>query len=163
MQELKEQKIPAHRLTLEITENTVMQNINHAISVLECLRDIGVRISMDDFGTGHSSLAQLKNIPLHELKIDKSFIMNMQEDEQDAAIVRTTIELAHNMGLEVVAEGVENEDTLRCLSDAGCEQAQGYFLSKPISSEDLMQWCRNFKPKSYRERRNRSRAFAGNG
>jgi diguanylate cyclase (GGDEF)-like protein len=162
LQELKEQKIPAERLTLEITENTVMENVNHAISVLECIRDIGVRISMDDFGTGHSSLAQLKNIPLHELKIDKSFIMPMREDEQNAAIVRTTIELAHSMGLEVVAEGVENEDTLRQLSEAGCEQAQGYFMSKPVSPEDLIQWCRNYKPKRYSERRKKSRAFASN-
>ena len=161
LQELKEHGIPARRLTLEITENTVMQNINHAISVLECLRDIGIRISMDDFGTGHSSLAQLKNIPLHELKIDKSFILDMQNDEQVAAIVRTTIELAHNMGLEVVAEGVEDENTLRQLSDAGCEQAQGYFLSKPVSSENLVKWCQGYSPKPFRERRNRSRAFAG--
>jgi diguanylate cyclase (GGDEF)-like protein len=163
LQELKDRSIPAERLTLEITENTVMENVNHAISVLECIRDIGVRISMDDFGTGHSSLAQLKTIPLHELKIDKSFIMHMHEDEQNAAIVRTTIELAHNMGLEVVAEGVEDEDTLRQLSEAGCEQAQGYFMSKPISPDELMQWCRDYKPKLYSERRNKSRAFAGNG
>jgi len=160
LQELKEQEIPAHRITLEITENTVMENINHAVSVLECLRDIGVKISIDDFGTGHSSLAQLKNIPLHELKIDKSFIMNMLEDEQNAAIVFTTIELAHHMDLDVVAEGVEDEDTLRRLSDAGCEQAQGYFLSKPISSEKLAQWCREHKPKPYRERRAKGRVFA---
>jgi diguanylate cyclase (GGDEF)-like protein len=163
LQELKDRNMPAERLTLEITENTVMENVNHAISVLECIRDIGVRISMDDFGTGHSSLAQLKNIPLHELKIDKSFIMHMHDDEKNAAIVRTTIELAHNMGLEVVAEGVEDEDTLRQLSDAGCEQAQGYFMSKPISPEALMRWCRDYKPKLYSERRNKSRAFAGNG
>ncbi len=160
LQELKEQNVPAHRLTLEITENTVMENINHAISILECLRDIGVKISIDDFGTGHSSLAQLKNIPLHELKIDKSFIMNMLDDEQNAAIVLTTIQLAHHMGLHVVAEGVEDEDTLRRLSEAGCEQAQGYFLSKPLSSDEMLSWCRKHKPKNYRNRRLEKRAFA---
>ena len=163
LQELKENGISAQRLTLEITENTVMQDVSHAITVLECLRDIGVRISIDDFGTGHSSLAQLKNIPLHELKIDKSFIMNLGEDKQNAAIVQTTIELAHNMDLDVVAEGVEDEDTLRRLSRAGCEQAQGYYLSKPVSSDDMMEWCRNYEPVSFRERRKNNRAFAGNG
>jgi diguanylate cyclase (GGDEF)-like protein len=160
LQELKDHGISARRLTLEITENSVMQDVNHAITVLECLRDIGVRISIDDFGTGHSSLAQLKNIPLHELKIDKSFVMNLTEDDQNAAIVRTTIELAHNMDLDVVAEGVEDERTLRQLSDAGCEQAQGYFLSKPVSSAELLTWCREYQPVSYRERRKNDRVFA---
>jgi len=160
LQELKDKEFAAHNLTLEITENSVMQDVNHAINVLECLRDIGVRISIDDFGTGHSSLAQLRNIPLHELKIDKSFVMNLTDDAQNEAIVRTTIELAHSMNLEVVAEGVECEDTLRRLSEAGCEQAQGNFLSKPISSEELVKWCRNFAAVAYEERRKKSRAFA---
>ena len=160
LQELKSKGVPASDLTLEITENTVMQDVSHAITVLECLRDIGVRISIDDFGTGHSSLAQLKNIPLHELKIDKSFIMHLTDNEQDAAIVRTTIELAHNMRLHVVAEGVENEDTLRRLSEAGCEQAQGYFLSKPISGDALSRWYRDYEPVCFEERRSKDRAFA---
>jgi diguanylate cyclase (GGDEF)-like protein len=160
LQVLKDHRIPAPRLTLEITENTVMQDINHAIAVLECLRDIGVRISIDDFGTGHSSLAQLKNIPLHELKIDKSFIMSMLGDEKNEAIVRTVIELAHNMQLDVVAEGVEDEDTLRQLSELGCEQAQGYFMSKPISSPDLLKWLRAHKAVPFQERRTNKRAFA---
>ena len=86
----------------------------------------------------------------------------MLEDEQSAAIVHTTIELAHHMGLDVVAEGVEDEETLRRLSNAGCEQAQGYFLSKPISSDELVRWCHEYVPKSYRERRKRSRAFVKN-
>jgi len=160
LQELKDRRIPAARLTLEITENTVMQNLSHAVTILECLRDIGIRISIDDFGTGHSSLAQLKNIPLHELKIDKSFIMNLADDPQNAAIVRTTIELAHNMRLDVVAEGVENEDTLRRLARLGCEQAQGYFLSKPLPPEALMQWFRDYEPVRCEERRRDGRAFA---
>ncbi len=140
---MKDQDLPPQRLTLEVTENSVMQKIQKAITVLECLRDIGVRISMDDFGTGHSSLAQLKNIPLHELKIDKSFVMTLLKDGQNEAIVRTTLQMAHNMGLEVVAEGVEDEDTLRYLADAGCEQAQGFVLSKPIPSDDLLLWLSN--------------------
>jgi diguanylate cyclase (GGDEF)-like protein len=139
LQILKEQDIEAKQLTLEITENSVMQDVNHAVTVLECLRDIGVRISIDDFGTGHSSLAQLRNIPLHELKIDKSFVSDMLEENQNEAIVRATVELAHNMGLEVCAEGVEDEDTLRYLSNVGCEQAQGYYLSKPVPSDYLIE------------------------
>ena len=86
----------------------------------------------DDFGTGHSSLAQIKNMPLHELKIDKSFITNLTSDEQNKAIVHTTIELAHNMNLSVVAEGIEDEQTLRQICAMGCEEAQGYFLSRPM-------------------------------
>ncbi len=160
LQILEEQDIEPHRLTLEITENSVMQDVNLSIIVLECLRDIGVRISIDDFGTGHSSLAQLKNIPLHELKIDKSFVSDVLEDHKNEAIVRATIELAHNMGLEVCAEGVEDEKTLRYLSDAGCEQAQGYYLSKPVPSDYLIDWLQKYKPVSYRERRKSKRVFA---
>jgi EAL domain-containing protein (putative c-di-GMP-specific phosphodiesterase class I) len=160
LQILEEQDIEPHCLTLEITENSVMQDVNLSIIVLECLRDIGVRISIDDFGTGHSSLAQLKNIPLHELKIDKSFVSDVLEDNQNEAIVRATIELAHNMGLEVCAEGVEDEKTLRYLSDAGCEQAQGYYLSKPVPSDYLIDWLQKYKPVPYRERRKSKRAFA---
>ena len=160
LQILKEQNLEAQDLTLEITENSVMQDVNHAIVVLECLRDIGVRISIDDFGTGHSSLAQLRNIPLHELKIDKSFVSDMLEDNQNEAIVRATIELAHNMDLEVCAEGVEDENTLRYLSNAGCEQAQGYYMSKPVPSDELLDWLQQYKPVSYCERRKEERAFA---
>lgn len=160
LQLLKEHGIEARHLTLEITENSVMQDINHAVNVLECLRDIGVRISIDDFGTGHSSLAQLRNIPLHELKIDRSFVNNILEEEQNEAIVRSTIDLAHHMGLDVCAEGVENEETLRYLAGLGCEQAQGYYLSKPVPSDYLIDWLEKYKPVSYRERRKPSRAFA---
>ena len=160
LQLLNEHDITPGRLTLEITENSVMEDIHHAISVLECLRDIGVRISMDDFGTGHSSLAQIKNLPLHELKIDKSFIMSLSSDDQNKAIVRTTIKLAHDMHLTVVAEGVEDENTLRQLSDLGCEEAQGYFVSKPLSSDDLLQWLKSRKAISYGDRRVKRRAFA---
>ncbi len=160
LQLLKEHDIAPDRLTLEITENTVMQDIHHAISVLECLRDIGVRISMDDFGTGHSSLAQIKNMPLHELKIDKSFIMTLMSDEQNKAIVHTAIELAHNMNLNVVAEGIEDEETLRQIIDMGCEEAQGYFLGEPMSSGELLHWMNNRTAISYANRRRPKRAFA---
>ena len=157
---LKENDVKPDKLTLEITENTVMQDIHHAITVLECLRDIGVRISMDDFGTGHSSLAQIKNMPLHELKIDKSFIMTLMSDEQNKAIVRTTIELAHNMNLAVVAEGIEDLETLRQISNMGCEEAQGFFLGRPMASGELLHWLNTRTVISYGDRRSSKRAFA---
>ena len=160
---LKKHGIPPQRLTIEVTESAVMKEIHRSISVLHSLRDIGVKISMDDFGTGHSSLSQLKNIPLHELKIDKSFITTLLEDEQNEAIVNTTIELAHNMKLEVVAEGVEDEKTLRHLNDSGCEHAQGYFMSKPLPPAELLAWIESYSPTPYVERRKSRRAFTGIG
>jgi diguanylate cyclase (GGDEF)-like protein len=156
---LQENEVKASQLTLEITENTVMENIQESISVLQSLRDTGVRISMDDFGTGHSSLAQLKMIPLDELKIDKSFIMTMLGDQQNQAIVKATLELAHNMNLHVVAEGVEDEETIRQLANAGCEEAQGFYLSRPIAADQLLEWLENWQPVLYAERRSTDRAF----
>ena len=137
---LKEHRLPANRLTLEVTESTVMHKLQKAIFVLECLRELGVRIAMDDFGTGQSSLAQLKNIPFQELKIDKSFIMTLCSDMHSQAIVRTTLQLAENMQLDVIAEGVEDAQTMLYLADAGCQQVQGYHISKPIPFREMMQW-----------------------
>jgi diguanylate cyclase (GGDEF)-like protein len=160
LQILKEHSLPASRLTLEVTESSIMEDVRRSIAILELLQDIGVLISMDDFGTGHSSLAQLRNIPLHELKIDKSFIMTLCEDDHNDAIVRTTIELAHGMGLKVVAEGVEDEATLRRISGHGCEQAQGYYLSKPLPAAEFLDWLGSYKPQAMPERRRTGRAFA---
>ena len=137
-----------------------MEDVGRAILVLECLRDIGVRISIDDFGTGHSSLAKLRNLPLHELKIDKSFVMPLLDDAENEAIVRTTIDLAHSLKLQVVAEGVEDEATMRRVASLGCEQAQGYFLSKPVPAEDLVAWVNGFEPRIFHDRRKTDRAFA---
>ena len=160
MQVLKEHGLPAERLTLEVTESSVMEDLRHAVTILECLRDIGVQISMDDFGTGHSSLAQLRNIPLHELKIDRSFVMSLAEDEHNDVIVKATVNLAHSMRLKVVAEGVEDIETMRRISALGCEQAQGYFLSKPIPSKSFRSWLGKFEPVPFENRRNTNRAFA---
>ncbi len=160
VQILEENRLPPERLTLEVTESSIMEDLRLTITMLELLEDIGVTISMDDFGTGHSSLAQLKNIPLHELKIDKSFVMTLCEDTRNEAIVRTTIELAHGMDLKVVAEGVEDEASLRRIAALGCEQAQGYFLSKPLPNAALLDWLDNFEVRSYRDRRSRDRKFA---
>jgi diguanylate cyclase (GGDEF)-like protein len=160
MQILKEHGLPAQRLTLEVTENSIMEDLQKALSVLDCLRDVGVRISMDDFGTGHSSLAQLRNIPLDELKIDKCFVTTLCNDAHNDAIVRTAVELAHSMRLGVVAEGVEDEPTLRRVAEIGCQQAQGYHMSTPLAAQDFLAWLRGYEPKPVAERRGEGRAFA---
>ena len=101
---------------------------------------MGIAIAIDDFGTGYSSLAYLKQLPVDELKIDKSFVMSMEENENDAVIVRSTIDLAHNLGLDVTAEGVENTDTWDTLTILGCDVSQGYFMSKPLPVDKLLLW-----------------------
>ena len=133
-------QVPAERLWLEITESAVMANPARAMQVLERLRALGVRIAIDDFGTGYSSLGHLKRLPVDELKVDKSFVMDMAADSSDAAIVRSTIDLAHNLGLEVVAEGVEDRTTMDLLTSLHCDGAQGYYLSRPLPAEDLTRW-----------------------
>ena len=132
--------VPAKKITLEVTESSVVEDPEAAIKVLAEFKDYGMKISIDDYGTGYSSLAQLKQLPVHELKIDKSFIQNIENDEDDQIIVRSTIELAHNMGLHVVAEGIEDEFALNWLSDNGCELAQGYYISRPKPAIDLTPW-----------------------
>jgi EAL domain-containing protein (putative c-di-GMP-specific phosphodiesterase class I) len=108
--------------------------------VLDRLRALGVRLSLDDFGTGHSSLAYLKRLPLDEVKIDRAFVSGMVGDEHDALIVRSTIDLASNLGLEVVAEGVEGEDVLSHLRTLHCHEAQGFHLSRPLPPDALVEW-----------------------
>lgn len=128
------------RVILEITESAVMQNPEEAIRVLHRLRDIGFNLSIDDYGTGYSSLAQLKNMPVNELKIDKSFVMRLDEDEHDQAIVSSTIELGHNIGLTIVAEGVETLNTYRLLESWGCDKLQGYYISRPVPVDEFETW-----------------------
>jgi diguanylate cyclase len=106
---------------------------------------MGLRLSIDDFGTGYSSLAYLKQLPLHELKIDKSFVMAMERDRADLMIVRSTIELAHNLGLSVVAEGVETEPAFGLLRAMNCDEAQGYFIAKPMPEAEFSGWLRRWK------------------
>jgi EAL domain-containing protein (putative c-di-GMP-specific phosphodiesterase class I) len=106
------------------------------------MSELGIRIAIDDFGTGYSSLAYLKRLPIDVLKIDRSFVMNMRTDQNDAVIVRSTIELGHNLGLEVVAEGVESEPVWSNLAELGCDMAQGYFLSRPMAGDDFAEWLR---------------------
>jgi EAL domain-containing protein (putative c-di-GMP-specific phosphodiesterase class I) len=137
---LERHGVPGDRLECEISEHTVMADPRRAMAILERLRALGVRLSLDDFGTGHSSLSYLKRLPLDEVKIDRSFVMGMIDDDNDAAIVRTTIDLARNLGLEVVAEGVESQQILNDLSALSCDVAQGFFLSRPLPAAELDGW-----------------------
>ena len=129
--------VPAESLTLEITESHMMADPTRSIDVLGQLSAMGARLSVDDFGTGYSSLSRLKRLPVDEVKIDRSFVMQMCTDDYDDAIVRSTIELAHNLRLVVVAEGVEDEATWERLAALGCDVAQGYFLAKPMPAPEL--------------------------
>lgn len=133
-------EIPASNFIMEITESVMMTNPNKSIDVLKRLDDLDIEIAVDDFGTGYSSLAYLKRLPLSKLKIDKSFIMDMIEDDNDAMIVRSTIDLAHNLGMQVIAEGIEEEEMLNLLDILGCDYGQGYFISRPISTDNFEQW-----------------------
>jgi len=127
-------------ICLEITESAIMGDAKRALAILEELHGMGLSLSVDDFGTGYSSLAYLKKLPVSELKIDQSFVFHMAEDKNDATIVHSTIELGHNMGLVVVAEGIEDKPTWDMLSDMGCDLAQGYYISKPVPADALQQW-----------------------
>ena len=146
--------LPSDAVTLEITETSILENVERSLKTLNRLRDIGVRISIDDFGTGHSSLSQLHTLPVDELKIDKSFVTNLETDPASEILVQSTIELAHRFGLLVVAEGVEDEYSLRRLAELNCEIAQGYFISKPIAQSTFTKWARDYVPQVYREQRN---------
>jgi EAL domain-containing protein (putative c-di-GMP-specific phosphodiesterase class I) len=125
------------RLELEVTESMIMADPFRVRQVLTKLNDMGVRLAIDDFGIGYSSLAYLKRLPVDVLMIDKSFVMNMTEDQNDATIVRSTIDLARNLGLEVVAEGVESAQTWGALWAFGCHLAQGYYIGRPASAATL--------------------------
>ena len=139
-QSLKSANVPPEKVTLEVTESSVVEDPESAIKLLSEFKSYGMKISIDDYGTGYSSLAQLKQLPVHELKIDKSFVQRLEHDVDDQIIVRSTIELAHNMGLYVVAEGIEDEYSLTWLAEHGCELAQGYFISRPKPADELTSW-----------------------
>ena len=148
---LDEHGCAARWITLEITESAILDDPGHAVENLERLHGLGCNIAVDDYGTGYSSLAYLRRLPVDELKIDKSFVMGMVRDSSDALIVRSTIDLAHNMGLAVVAEGVEDEATLERLRGLGCDMVQGYYLSRPLAAEDVVAWIRGIGSRVGRE------------
>jgi diguanylate cyclase len=137
---------PPDQLELEITEDTLMRDPERALRVIARISELGVGFSLDDFGTGYSSLAQLRRMPVHTLKIDQSFIMNMTDSEEDANIVRSTIELGHSLNLAVVAEGVEDPAHLHQLERYGCDIAQGFHLSRPIPPEQIPGWLEQHLP-----------------
>jgi diguanylate cyclase (GGDEF)-like protein len=137
---LRQSGVDPSMLVLEITETNVMSDAEYALRVLNRLSAMGVKLAIDDFGTGYSSLAYLKRLPVDEVKIDKSFVLNMQHDDNDAVIVRSIIDLARNLGLRVVAEGVETTGAWDALRDMGCDIAQGYVISRPLPTDQLDAW-----------------------
>jgi diguanylate cyclase (GGDEF)-like protein len=130
-------------LVFEVTEGAITASDRVVSDQLLALRELGVRIAIDDFGTGYSSLAHLKRLPLDELKIDKAFVISLTEEADDSVIVRSTIDLGHNMGLKVVAEGVENLEAFGVLERFGCDMAQGYFISRPLPAGELRRWLKS--------------------
>jgi EAL domain-containing protein (putative c-di-GMP-specific phosphodiesterase class I) len=145
---LDKYELPAEALQLEITESMLMSDPERALATVTRLSALGARISVDDFGTGYSSLANLRRFPIDELKIDRSFVSPMLEDESDLIIVRSTINLGHDLGLRVIAEGVEFEATLRRLARLGCDLAQGYYMSKPLPPEAFEEWMASLETAS---------------
>jgi diguanylate cyclase (GGDEF)-like protein len=139
---LAEAKIAPSLLVLEITEGAVMSNPTEALEVLNVLDKMGVILSIDDFGTGYSSLSYLSKLPVDEIKIDKSFVLSMLQDKQAAVIVRSTIDLGHNLGKKVVAEGIETQEVWDQLLEWGCDTAQGYYMSKPLPAAQLAIWLK---------------------
>jgi diguanylate cyclase (GGDEF)-like protein len=137
---LAEAGLPGSVLKVEVTESVLVSNPEHGRVVIDRLRDLGVRLSLDDFGTGYSSLSYLPSLPVQELKLDRSFIASLLTDPRTAAVVRSTLDLAHQLGLESVAEGIEDPEALGLLADWGCDVAQGYYIAKPMSADHLERW-----------------------
>ncbi len=137
---LQSWQVDPANLTLEITESAIMLDPAVALEVLQELDAVGVKLSIDDFGTGYSSLGYLKTLPVDELKIDKSFVLPMCENESDAMIVRSTVDLAHNLGLKVVAEGIESDRHITHLRELGCDIGQGFHISRPLPWQELAEW-----------------------
>jgi diguanylate cyclase (GGDEF)-like protein len=140
MRHLEDNDLPADVLTLEVTETEVMADLLQATRVLDELAGLGIRIAIDDYGTGYSSLSYIHRLPVQELKIDRSFVTNLPNDHSNQVIVRSSIAMAHSLGLSVVAEGAEDEVTCALLADAGCDLIQGFYLSKPMAPDDLKTW-----------------------
>lgn len=142
---LAERGVPPELLTIEVTESAIMDHPEQAAQVLSRVRGMGVGVSIDDFGTGHSSLAQLRKLPVDELKIDQAFVRHLREASPDEAIIRATVELGHSLGLKVVAEGVEDRISWRILKRNECDVAQGYWMGRPMPPEDFSIWLDRFE------------------
>jgi EAL domain-containing protein (putative c-di-GMP-specific phosphodiesterase class I) len=144
---LRDADVPADRLIVEVTETALVVDPEQAARVLAELADAGVKISLDDFGRGQTSLGYLSALPVHELKIDRSLVSDMCQNPSHAAIVRSMIELGHNLSMRVVAEGIETEDVLAELGEYGCDVAQGYLLARPMAVKQLEQWLTDRRPR----------------
>ncbi len=142
---LKLTGLEAERLELEITENTIMSHSDNVVETLDAVRRLGVVLSIDDFGTGYSSLAYLKRFPVHKLKIDQSFVRDLETDSDDAAIVKTVVSMGHALGMSVVAEGVETAEQYAFLKVIGCDEAQGYHFSRPAPADEFKRWVINWE------------------
>jgi predicted signal transduction protein with EAL and GGDEF domain len=142
---LAQHAVDPNALCLEITESAIMDDPQRALQTLKRLHGMGLRLSIDDFGTGYSSLAYLKQMPLHELKIDQSFVRGMERDQADLKIVRSTIDLAHNLGLSVTAEGIETAQGFALLRAMKCNEGQGYFMAKPMPGSEFGAWMRDWR------------------
>jgi diguanylate cyclase (GGDEF)-like protein len=149
---LRRHDVPAGRLTLEVTESAVMADPGRAVALLHQLRDLGVHLSVDDFGTGYSSLSYLKRLPVHQVKIDRSFVTSLGSDADDLPIVRAIVDLGRHMGLEVVAEGVEDAPTMDLLDAIGCDLAQGWHIARPMPVDHLLGWLAARTPTAARAR-----------
>lgn len=136
--------VPANQLTLEITESALVEDVTTSFITLNELKELGVGISIDDFGTGYSSMAYFKNIPANELKVDQSFVFYMLENAMDEHIVNTVIEMGHGFKLKVVAEGIENEETLQALKSLGCDIAQGFHIARPMPQDKFINWLSEY-------------------
>jgi EAL domain-containing protein (putative c-di-GMP-specific phosphodiesterase class I) len=132
--------VPAEALVLEITEDVLMADAARSQQVMAALRRVGVRLSIDDYGTGYSSLAYLRALPVDELKLDRSFARNLTSDEKAAAIVRSTLQLSLDLGMSMVVEGVEDAETLAALRAWGCDVAQGYHIARPMPADEFLPW-----------------------
>ena len=153
--------IAGSELDFEITESAIMADPERAQEILDRLVALGVGISIDDFGTGYSSMAHLKRLPIQQIKIDKSFVIDLVDNPNDAAIVRSMVDLARGLGLGVVAEGVETEETWQHLSDLGCTSAQGYYLSRPMPAEDVLGWVATHRAKAAIPAARAARSWSG--
>jgi EAL domain-containing protein (putative c-di-GMP-specific phosphodiesterase class I) len=145
LDKLEQNGVNPKRIVFEMTESIMMDDIDMSLTVLKELNELGIKLSIDDFGTGHSSLSYLTQLPVHELKIDRSFVSDMLERPHNQKIVEMTINLAHTLGLCVVAEGIEDEPTLSHLKSLNCDVAQGYFIGCPMSYENFIDWLEDNK------------------
>ena len=144
---LQQRQIPARFLALEVTESGLMSDMNHARQQLAQLAEMNIAVAIDDFGTGQSSLAYIKTLPFSTLKIDRAFVMDLETSATDRQLAHTITQLAHSVGCDVVAEGIENAAQAAYLSSIGCEAAQGYFYARPLPADEFVTWCSEWKPR----------------